>query len=82
MDKDKFFKIRSRALATPRVSILLENFLKDFLIFSWIWAAATQVPNLILSSLLAAPAVAVLMFRNFSLMHDAVHGSAMSRRPL
>jgi fatty acid desaturase len=53
----------------------------DLGIAAGMWIAINSLPHWWLC-LLASPGIAILLFRNFSLMHEAVHGSASSSRPL
>ena len=77
MDRTRFIALRNKIEFEKVPSKLVIHFAKDLsllamVLMMWrlvgVWAAA----------LVSAPIVAVLMFRNFSLMHDAVHG-AVSR---
>jgi len=43
------------------------------------WGAITAIPQWWMCAALS-PVIAILLFRNFSLMHEAVHGSASSSR--
>lgn len=77
MDKKIYFKLRKSIDSTPNPFELIKHGIIDlFLIgLSVFFSSSTDIPHL---GILSIPILSTLMFRNFSLMHDATH-SAVSK---
>lgn len=79
MDKRLYHSLRMQLDFRFKGSFLLQTLALDFFLCATIFALF-QLPQYL--SLLAAPFLSVLMIRNVSLMHEAVHGTAHPRSSL
>lgn len=78
LNRQSYIRIRQSLDLKPRSFALTAHLLKDLtliLIITALWK--TEVT---LAHLAAAPVLSILMFRGFSLMHDAVHGAVASNK--
>jgi len=79
MDKKRFIEIKNGESMGIRPTMLVTYLMKDLGLVA-VLLVLWNFLEPIAASLLGAPVVAVLMFRNFSFMHDAVHGAVITPR--
>lgn len=79
MDKKLFISIRKSVNSIPDHKQIFIHALLDICIFSISFFFANDV-NSIYLRLLSVPLLSTLMFRNFSLMHDATHNAVSKNR--
>lgn len=78
MQKQDYLKLRGELNLKPHRGALLRYFLTDTVLVCAVFALEfSAVPGI---RYLSIPIIATLMFRNFSIMHEAVHGIASKNK--